>query len=77
MIVIDKRVNKELIAILRKVARKNNLDVKFGISLLEKNGFIVRVLGNLTQDIQKTMMSIHNYLRKEFFGFDELDLRKY
>lgn len=77
MIVIDKRVNKELIAILRKVARENNLDVKFGISLLEKNGFIVRVLGNLTQDIQKTMMSIHNYLRKEFFGFDELDLRKY
>ena len=77
MVVIDERVDKELIKSLREETKNLNLDVKFGISLLEKNGFIVRVLGNLTQDIQKVINRVHTYLRKEFFEFEELDLRKY
>ena len=77
MVVIDERVDKELIKSLREETKNLNLDVKFGISLLEKNGFIVRVLGNLTQDIQKVINKVHTYLRKEFFEFEELDLRKY
>lgn len=77
MVVIDERVDKELIKRLREETKNLNLDVKFGISLLEKNGFIVRVLGNLTQDIQKVINRVHTYLRKEFFEFEELDLRKY
>lgn len=77
MLVIDKRVDKELIKRLREETRKLDLDVKFGISLLEKNGFVVRVLGNLTQDIQKVINRVHTILRKEFYEFEELDLRKY
>lgn len=77
MIVIDQRVNKELIKRLRDESKNMNLDVKFGISLLEKNGFVVRVLGNLTQDIQKIINKIHTILRKEFYDLEELDLRKY
>ena len=77
MVIIDERVDKELIKRLREETKNLNLDVKFGISLLEKNGFIVRVLGNLTQDIQKVINKVHTYLRKEFFKFEELDLRKY
>ena len=77
MVVIDERVDKELIKRLREETKNLNLDVKFGISLLEKNGFIVRVLGNFTQDIQKVINKVHTYLRKEFFEFEELDLRKY
>lgn len=77
MVVIDERIDKELIKRLREETKNLNLDVKFGISLLEKNGFIVRVLGNLTQDIQKVINKVHTYLRKEFFEFEELDLRKY
>ena len=77
MLVIDKRIDKELIKRLREETRKLDLDVKFGISLLEKNGFVVRVLGNLTQDIQKVINRVHTILRKEFYDFEELDLRKY
>lgn len=77
MLVIDKRIDKELIKRLREETRKLDLDVKFGISLLEKNGFVVRVLGNLTQDIQKVINRVHTILRKEFYEFEELDLRKY
>lgn len=77
MLVIDERIDKELVKKLREETKNLNLDVKFGISLLEKNGFIVRILGNLTQDIQKVINRVHTYLRKEFFELDELDLRKY
>ena len=77
MLVIDKRVNKELIKKLREETKNLDLDVKFGISLLEKDGFIIRILGNLTQDIQKVINKVHTYLRQEFFGLEELDLRKY
>lgn len=77
MLVIDKRIDKELIKRLREETRKLDLDVKFGISLLEKNGFVVRILGNLTQDIQKVINRVHTILRKEFYDFEELDLRKY
>lgn len=77
MIVIDNRVNKELIKKVRDLTKDISLDVKFGISLLEKNGFVVRILGNLTQDIQKIIGIIHNFLRKEFFELEDLDLRKY
>ena len=77
MLVIDKRIEKELIKKLREETKNLDLDVKFGISLLEKDGFIIRILGNLTQDIQKVINKVHTYLRKEFFELDELDLRKY
>ena len=77
MLVIDKRIGKELIKKLREETKSLDLDVKFGISLLEKDGFIIRILGNLTQDIQKVINKVHTYLRKEFFELDELDLRKY
>ena len=77
MLVIDKRIGKELIKKLREETKNLDLDVKFGISLLEKDGFIIRILGNLTQDIQKVINKVHTYLRKEFFELDELDLRKY
>ena len=77
MLVIDKRINKELIKKLREETKNLDLDVKFGISLLEKDGFIIRILGNLTQDIQKVINKVHTYLRQEFFGLEELDLRKY
>ena len=77
MLVIDKRINKELIKKLREETKNLDLDVKFGISLLEKDGFIIRILGNLTQDIQKIINKVHTYLRKEFFEQEELDLRKY
>lgn len=77
LIVIDEKINKELIKTLREITKNLDLDIKFGISLLEKNGFVVRILGNLTQDIQKVIKIIHDFLRKEFFELDELDLRKY
>lgn len=77
MLVIGEKVDKELVKKVKELTKELDLDLKFGISLLEKNGFVVRILGNLTQDIQKFIGIIHSYLRKEFFDLDSLDLRKY
>lgn len=77
MLVISSKVDKELVKKIKELTKNLNLDVKFGISLLEKNGFVVRILGNLTQDIQKVIGTIHNFIREEFFQLESLDLRKY
>ena len=45
--------------------------------MLEVNGFVLRVLGNLTQDIEKAILVCHNYIRKEFLGSRNLSIRKY
>lgn len=77
MIVIDKRINRDIINHIREEIKNSGLDIKFGITSLETKGFIIRILGNLTQDIQRAEGIAHNYLRKEFFNSDELNLRKY
>ena len=77
MIVIDKKINREIVNTVRELIENAGLDIKFGITALEINGFIIRILGNITQDIQKSIAIAHNYLRKEFFDSDELNMRKY
>lgn len=77
MIVIDRRTDRDIIKEIRERIENLNLDIKFGISSLETKGFIIRILGNITQDIQKAEGTAHNYLRKIFFDSDELNIRKY
>ncbi len=77
MIVADRRIDRDIIKEIRERIENLNLDIKFGISSLETKGFIIRILGNITQDIQKAEGTAHNYLRKIFFDSDELNIRKY
>ncbi len=77
MIVVDRRIDRDIIKEIRERIENLNLDIKFGISSLETKGFIIRILGNITQDIQKAEGTAHNYLRKIFFDSDELNIRKY
>ena len=76
LIVVDKIVNNQLIDTLRKKVEELNLDVKVGISKLECDGFVLRVLGNLTQDLEKVIFACINHIRREKFGSNELELGK-
>ncbi|MGL4453991.1 MAG: urease accessory protein UreD [Sarcina sp.] len=76
LVVIDKAVDMKLIEILRKEVEKLNLDIKIGITKLECNGFVLRALGNLTQDLEKAIFACINYIRKEKFDANELQLGK-
>lgn len=76
-IIIDRRIDQSFVEKLREDIEALNLDINFGISELEVNGFVIRVIGNLTQNIQKALYTCVNHVRKELFGSGELYLRKY
>lgn len=76
-IVIDRRINEKFVEELREEVEKLNLDIKFAISIIEVNGFVIRVLGNFTQDIQKSIYLCINHIRQKLFGSNKLNLRKY
>ena len=77
LLVINKNINAEIIEELRNAVKNLNLPICFGISELEVNGFVLRVLGNLTQNIESAIKLCHNYIRKEFLNSKELSIRKY
>ncbi|MDO5517073.1 MAG: urease accessory protein UreD [Clostridium sp.] len=77
LLVINKNITSDIIELLKQKVRDLGLPIDFGISELEVNGFVCRVLGNLTQDIEKAIGVCHNYIRKEFFHSRELLIRKY
>lgn len=76
LIVVDELVNEKFIDVLRGLIEDLNLDIRAGITRLECNGFVLRVLGNMTQDLEKAMFACINYIRKEKFGANELQLGK-
>ena len=77
LLVINKNINTEVIEQLRNDIKNLNLPICFGISELEANGFVLRVLGDLTQNIESAVQICHNYIRKKFLNSKELSIRKY
>lgn len=77
LLVINKNITEDVVEHLRQLLDEVEIPIKFGISKLEINGFVLRVLGNLTQNIEKAIGLCHNYIRKEFLNSRELDIRKY
>ena len=76
LLIINKNITGNVIEELRKQLENINLPIYFGISQLEVNGFVLRVLGNLTQHIELAMSVCHNYVRKNFLGSKDLVIRK-
>lgn len=77
LLVINKNITSNVIEEVRKELEKIKLPIDFGISELEVNGFVLRVLGNLTQNIELAISICHNYIRKNFLGSNTLIMRKY
>ena len=77
LLVINENINEFVISDLRGIIEKLNLPIDFGISRLEVNGFVLRVLGNLTQHIETAIGACHNYVRRKFLGSNNLVIRKY
>lgn len=77
LLVINKNITDDVVEHLRNLLSEIDIPIKFGISRLEINGFVLRVLGNLTQNIEKAIVLCRNYIRKEFLNSRELLIRKY
>ena len=76
LLIINKNITSKVIEDLRKEVEKMNLPIDFGISELEVNGFVLRVLGNLTQNIELAISVCHNYIRRKFLSSKDLVIRK-
>ena len=77
LLVINKDITIEVIDLLREKIKKLGLPIDFGISEIEVNGFVLRVLGNLTQNIEAAIKECHDCIREMFLGSKELFIRKY
>lgn len=77
LLVIDKHISESTVIRLRNELKNLNLNIRYGISELEVSGFVLRVLGNLTQDINEAIALCHNFIRNELLGSHSLSIRKY
>ena len=77
LIVINDNINDKIIEHLRYEIKELNLDVNVGISSIETNGFIVRIMGNLTQNLEKIILHCHNYVRRNILNSENFVVRKF
>ncbi|WP_297631983.1 urease accessory protein UreD [uncultured Clostridium sp.] len=81
LLIIDKKVNDKFIDSLREnleeKLKEYDFNISYGISKLEVNGFVLRILGNLTQDIEKVISICHDFSREKILNSIPLVIRKY
>ncbi len=76
LIIINDNIDEKIIEKLRCKITDLNLDVNVGISSIEVNGFIVRIMGNLTQEIESIILLCHNYIRRNILNSENFVIRK-
>lgn len=76
LLVINEKITHETIENLRNEINRLNLPIDFGITLLETNGFVLRILSNYTQDIDTAVTVCHNYIRQNLLNLSSLNIRK-
>lgn len=76
-IVISEKSNKEFINLLQCKIDEYSGDFKVGISSLTIPGFAVRIMANMTQDIQKIISTCHTLINEEWYANTTISLRKY
>lgn len=77
MMVIDSRITDEMVKEIRGLIDALDKPIQYGISKPYCKGFVLRVLGDLTQDIEKVIEVCHDYVRTKVYGIEPLRLRKY
>jgi len=77
MIVINEKVDHDLLDRLYQAVDTQTKEYKIGISLLPVSGFSVRVLANQTQIIESLFSEFHHILNQVWFNKTPSFLRKY
>lgn len=76
-IVIGEKTDDMLINRLHEVIQEQPGDFKAGISRLTIPGFTIRVMANMTQDIQRVISACHKLISEEWYDEKPSFLRKY
>lgn len=77
MMVIDPRITEDMIKEMRALIDEVDKEFQYGISKPYCKGFVLRVLGNFTQDLEKVIGVCHDYIRTKLYDVEPLRLRKY
>ncbi|SHF44044.1 urease accessory protein [Salegentibacter echinorum] len=76
-IVISEKADGELVKRLQEVINEQAGDFKAGISSLMVSGFTVRVMANMTQDIEKVFSACQKLISETWYNKQLSSLRKY
>lgn len=76
VVIIDEDADEKMVDELRKYLNAYRTNSAWGITLLEKSGLVLRVMGESAHANHKLMWHFIEYYRKEILGFEALDLRK-
>lgn len=76
VVLIDKNIDQDFVKKAREVIELPEADVSFGISLLEENGAVLRILGYDGYTNRQIQNQFIEFYREEFKGCAPLKLRK-
>ena len=75
--VLSERIREEhLHHIQNTILKIERHDMYGGVSLLQKRGIVIRLLGRTSQDLQKIMKTYWDYFRQELFHLQPLEVLK-
>ncbi|MHC5268692.1 urease accessory protein UreD [Enterococcus sp. LJL98] len=76
LLVLDQSIDQAFIEELREVIENQHPTVTFGISRLAVNGFVLRVLGNTSPELQQVIHDCVDFSRGKIMQAPKLALRK-
>ena len=76
VVIIDENINQKTVEELRKYLSQFDVPIHYGISLLEEDGMVLRLLSDSAFENHKLMWKFISYYREKILHFSELNLRK-
>ena len=76
VVIIDENITQKTVEELRKYLEQFDVNIHYGISLLEKDGMVLRLLSDSAFENHKLMWKFISYYREKILHFSELNLRK-
>lgn len=76
VVIIDKDIDDQTVKQMREFLQKVETTSRYGISLLEDHGLVLRILGESAHNNRKLMWQFINFYREQILYYTHIDLRK-
>lgn len=76
VVLIDPAIDAAMVEDMRKYMKTVETTSVFGMSLLESDGLVFRIMGSSAHNNRKVMWAFINYYREKIEHYDPIDLRK-
>ncbi|MCG0573023.1 urease accessory protein UreD [Lactiplantibacillus plantarum] len=76
VVLIDPAIDGQIVNELRDYMKTISTSSRFGMSLLESDGLVFRIMGQSAHENRKVMWAFINYYREQIEHYDPINLRK-